>query len=150
MTQESICGKCGSPIPRDADSCPACSPSKPGVEAVPIVLLIILLCSSFLMVGTSYVNVASFSSSSPTPQPLAIKEMDRSAYNAAREFLAQRNPDAKTFSDFSRSSVEHAANDYTVMMQVDEAAPNKPPARGFYRVDLELHGENWKLKAIKQ
>jgi hypothetical protein len=149
MTQESICGKCGSPVPRDADSCPVCFLSARKAEVIPVILVIVLLCSSFLMVGTSYVNVTSFSGDGSASSP-TVTEMDFAAYSAAREFVAQRNPDAKTFSEFSRSSIEHVGNNYTVVLQVEELAANKPPARAFYSVELELAGGNWKLKEIRQ
>ena len=102
------------------------------------------------MVGTSYVNVRQFSGGSPTSSSTTPGEMNFAAYNAAREFVLQKNPAVKTFSDFSRSPVERNGTRYFVMLQVDELAANKEPVRSFYRVEVEYTDRNWQLKGMTQ
>lgn len=149
MTREFICGKCGAPVPEDADSCPVCSPPKPKSEAAPVLLVLGLLCSSLLMVGTSVVNVATVTKSN-RPAQTGATEMNFAAYNAAKDFVQQRNPNVKNFSEFNRSPIEHSDHSYTVTLQTDELGSDNQAIRSFYRVELESSDSGWKLKGIRQ
>lgn len=101
------------------------------------------------MVGSSYVNVAT-GPSITVPKQKPPADLSLAAYEAAKEFIVQRSPGAKTFSEFNQSPVEKKGNSFNVVISVDEFTPQNIPVRNFYTVEVEFSDGAWKLKQIKQ
>jgi hypothetical protein len=142
MTDHALCGKCSSPLSEDSGVCPQCSPARP-VETVPLFLLLALIGTSALLIGSSFVNVASAPAVSTVKR---VENLESSAYFTAREILGQRFPKAGNFSEFKHSPVQRNGNRFTVLIASDDGAN----ARNFFRVDLEFTGGDWKVIDIKQ
>ncbi len=110
-------------------------------------MIVALLCSSFLLVGTSFVNVKT--------APAAVKpddpgDLNLAAYNAAKQFIKDTHQDVQSFSEFFQSGVEHNGRTFIVTLATEETGSNAQPVRNFYRVDLVFTNSNWMLQSIKQ
>lgn len=146
MSQVFVCKQCGAQMPSELDSCPECYPDRGKGETVSVFLILVLLASSFLMVGSSYVNVKSFGPT--TPRPVAV-DLQVSAYQAAQNFINQRYPGQKTFSEPNQSSIESSGQRVKIVLLANEFDGDQP-VRSFYQVEMERVGNDWKLINIQQ
>jgi hypothetical protein len=149
--ENAVCGKCGSPLPGELTECPQCYPQpprKPG--SAPVILLVLLILSSLLMVGTSVVNVASVPMGTAKVAAKPPADMRLAAYEAAKQFVMERNPKVRGFSEFDRSPVEQNGNQFTVTISTDDFSVPNSSVRNFFNVEMEFAFGTWKLKQIKQ
>lgn len=148
---EQYCKHCGAEVSLETEFCPKCFPERKATEAVPAVFLVLLVASSLLMVGTSYVNVQTVD----TPPPRAIVKkpanMQAAAYDAAKNFVNQRFTGDRLFDPLGHSPFEQMGDSYIVTLTASEAAPGGVTAvRNTYRVEMEYAGGEWKLTDIRQ
>jgi hypothetical protein len=116
------------------------------------------------MFSTSVVNTVSFPTVAVAPPsvaepstigpvrefPVNGKNVPMAAYNAARQIIVERYPQAGRISDFMTSPVDRNGNDLSVIISADILDAGGNSMRSFLRVDLELQGKVLKLKAIQQ
>ncbi len=146
MSEDTICGKCGTIIPAGAEACSRCHPVRETGGPLPVFLLVGVVCASLFLLSSSVVNVAT------APSVVAKPSVDLrpSAYSAALNFLSQRHPNMKQFSTFDQSSVAQQGSTYVVHILADEVDSQGGVSRHFLNVELERSGEAWQLKAIRQ
>ncbi|MDB6025739.1 MAG: hypothetical protein JWM68_1962 [Verrucomicrobiales bacterium] len=154
------CRKCTAFIPVEVKFCPNCGSGQKS-EAVPVVFVILLLCSSLLLMTSSYVTnkqvdgVMTSARFAVTPvQPAAIqppppKDLTKSAYAAAKGFIQQQYPNAQRISELNESPVGKNGEVFQVTMFVD-SQDGGSPTRNVLQVNLELDRGSWKLKEIVQ
>ncbi len=153
MTFDRICGKCGAPISSEDATCPKCPPTVPPkkAEAMPALLVIAVLCTSLLMLGTSVVNVVNAPDPEEPPAVEAVVMTDRkaAAYEAARNFIQERFPGDKEFADLNQSVIKENGDNYLVTISADELQ-GASPARHLYKVELNFVDGSWVLKDIRR
>jgi hypothetical protein len=148
MTFESICPQCGNKIPESLEACPECASGASKGDAAPLFLIIALLCASFLMLGSSIVNVVT------APAVKATKtdhqDLNLSAYFAARQFIQERFPGPKAFAEFEQASINHQGNFFEVTIPCEDISDPNAPVRNYFRVKMEFSGGRWILQEIFQ
>lgn len=155
MTSEEdkdICENCGAEIPTDSDSCPNCRPKRKKADALPVILVIAVLCSSLLLLSTSVVNVASLPDVPPQEAPAAPvppSDLSVAAFEAAKGFINHTYPGPKQFSPISQASIDQKENIFTVTLSADDIGGNAP-VRYFFSVEMEVSSAGWKLREIKR
>lgn len=148
MPPDAICGKCGTTLPEDGSDCDVCSPPRNAVApAVPAAFAILLMLSSLLMLGTSFVNVVS--APVKVSRPKTPENMEQAAYAAAKQFLVERVHGSRNLSEFSQSMLERKGDQYNVMIAGDEIV-NGQPVHKFYLVAVRFEAGSWHLDEIKQ
>jgi hypothetical protein len=130
--------------------CAKCFPDRKTSETVPALFLILLVCSSLLLVSTSYVNVKTIEPAA-RHLPAPPSDLQAAAYDAARMFVNQRYPGERLFAPLGHSPLEQSGNLFVVMLSANEQAPGTQLAvRNVYRVEMEYAAGEWKLAGIGQ
>ncbi|MDQ6630430.1 MAG: zinc ribbon domain-containing protein [Verrucomicrobiota bacterium] len=187
ISEPKVCANCGMAIPPDSKTCPKCGakktekltapplPTKPETKIepppalktnpFPLILIILLLCSSLLMLSSSVVNVVRFSApnAAKIPAPAAAKiappkkvvapaptDLKFQAYLAAKKFVSEQFPDAQKFSEYKESPIDQSGKNYSVLIFFDALNQTSPPARNVFTVEMEWSGTSFKLKQIKR
>ena len=104
---------------------------------MPAAFAILLMLSSLLMLGTSFVNVAS--APSKPSKPAFPDDQSEAAYKAAKQFLQERVQGSHNLSEFSQSMIDRKGNLYNVIIAADEMV-NARPTRTFYDMQVEFDG----------
>lgn len=148
MPLNSTCVQCGATIPEGLEACPECATDRSRKEAVPAFLVIALLCSSLLMVGTSVVNVTSAPPVATTQNEPT--DLNLAAYNAAKQFIHDRFPGPKAFGQYGETSIERSGANFSVTLIVEDVSNRNAPVRNYFRVQMEYGAGQWKLIEIAQ
>ncbi|MGI8965605.1 MAG: hypothetical protein ACR2H1_05890 [Limisphaerales bacterium] len=187
ISEPKVCANCGMAIPPELKTCPKCGakktekltapplPAKPETKTdpppvlktnpFPLILIILLLCSSLLMLSSSVVNVVKFSgpNAAKIPAPPAAKtsppkkavvpaptDLKFQAYLAAKKFVSEQFPEAQKFSEYKESPIDQSGKNYSVLIFFDAFNEISPPARNVFTVEMEWTGTGFKLKQIKR
>ncbi len=155
------CRKCPATIPVDSRYCPECG-SAQKADTVPIILVVLLICSSALLMSSTYITnkqadnaVAStsptFAASKPaiTPNPPPPANAAEAAYTAAKRFVQEQFPNARKISGLNESPVGKNGSIYQVTVFVDSVEGGSI-VRNVVQVKLEMVGGDWKLRDITQ
>ena len=111
-----------------------------------MVMVLAVVCTSFVLLGTSVVNVKT----APPSKSSEVGDLNRAAYDAARQYIVQQRPHIQNLSEYMQSGIEHTGRVFSVSISSDELSTNQQPVRNFYRVDMEFADGKWTLKSIQQ
>ncbi len=162
------CPVCGAPLPEGATTCPHCEGKKSSgaSKSIPLVLVILVLCSSLLTLSTSYRNFTTVPVSDVEEKPAvasvpttttaaaakrpAGKDLNLESYGAAVGFVVQQFPYAEKISDFKQSPIDRVGNEFTVVVLFDTTNSSGASVRNVCSVDMEFSKGEWRLRRIRQ